>query len=72
MKKHTLLKIVFGIISFIIGGIINVIVFLPILMVFIKSETILDILSIAVNIIIAVLLYRLAVRFLLNKNTRTD
>jgi len=72
MIKDKLLKIVFGIISFFIGGIITGIVFRPILASFIKSETILDVFHITFNIIIAIQIYRLAVRFIINEKKNTN
>jgi hypothetical protein len=61
------MKIIIGILSFIIGGIITVLLFRPIIGSFITSETVLDVLHIAFNILVAVQIYRLAVKHFLNK-----
>ncbi|MGJ8551259.1 hypothetical protein [Winogradskyella wichelsiae] len=66
------MKIIIGVLSFIIGGIITVLLFRPIIGSFIKSETILDVLHIAFNILVAVQIYRLAVKHFLNKENDSD
>ncbi len=72
MKTDKLLKIVYGIISFIIGGLITGIVFRPILATFIKSETILDVFHIAIHILLSIQIYQLAVRYIINKKKKTN
>ncbi|KUO69139.1 MAG: hypothetical protein APF83_12300 [Lutibacter sp. BRH_c52] len=72
MKTDKLLKIFYGIISFIIGGIITTIVFRPILATFIKNETILDVFQIAFHIIVAVQIYRLTMRYIINEKKKTN
>lgn len=59
------LKILIGILAFIIGGIITVLVILPILNSFIFNEIMLNTIQIIFNIGIAILIYRLAVKNLL-------
>jgi hypothetical protein len=66
--KITLLKILFGIIGFIIGGTIALAIVIPLLSNFIGNETILDVVHIFVTLGVAIILYRLAVKHLLKGN----
>lgn len=68
--KITLLKILFGILAFIIGGIITVLLVIPLLSSFILNDTMLNVIQIFFNIGIAILIYRLAVKNLLNRKTK--
>ena len=71
-RNEIFMKIIIGILSFLIGGIIATVLFRPIISSFITSETILDILQVAVNIIIAVQIYRLAVKHFINKENDSN
>ncbi|MFD0992166.1 hypothetical protein [Tenacibaculum geojense] len=64
------MKIINGIVSFFIGGFLTVLIFRPILASFIPNETILDVLHIAINIIIAVQIYKLGKK-LFNNDLKT-
>jgi uncharacterized protein YacL len=66
--KITLLKILFGIIGFIIGGTIAVAIVIPLLSNLIGNETVLDVVHIFVTLGVAIILYRLAVKHLLKGN----
>jgi uncharacterized protein YacL len=66
--KRTLLKILFGIIGFIIGGIIAVAIVIPLLSNLIGNETVLDVVHVFVTLGVAVTLYKLAVKNLLQGN----
>ena len=63
--KITLLKILFGIIGFIIGGTIAIAIVIPLLSNLIGNETVLDVVHIFVTLGVAIFLYRLAVKHLL-------
>ena len=66
--KITLLKILFAIIGFIIGGTIAVAIVIPLLSNLIGNETVLDVVHIFVTLGVAIILYRLAVKHLLKGN----
>ena len=66
------MKIIIGVLSFIIGGIITGLLFTPIISSFITSETVLDVLHVAFNIFVAVQIYRLAVKHFLNEENDSD
>ena len=66
--KRTLLKILFGIIGFIVGGIIAVAVVIPLLSNVVGNETFLDVVHIFVTLGIAITLYKLGVKHLLKGN----
>ncbi|WP_282069684.1 hypothetical protein [Olleya namhaensis] len=71
-QNKIFMKIFIGILSFLIGGIIATVLFRPIISSFITSETILDVLQVAVNIIIAVQIYRLVVKHFINKENDSN
>lgn len=71
-RNKIFMKIIIGILSFLIGGIIATVLFRPIISSFITSETILDVLQVAVNIIIAVQIYRLVVKHFINKENDSN
>ncbi|WP_090836790.1 hypothetical protein [Olleya namhaensis] len=71
-RNKIFMKIFIGILSFLIGGIIATVLFRPIISSIITSETILDVLQVAVNIIIAVQIYRLVVKHFINKENDSN
>jgi len=66
--KIILLKILFAIIGFIIGGTIALAIVIPLLSNLIGNETILDVVHIFVTLGIAIILYRLALKHLLKRD----
>lgn len=65
--KIILLKSIIGILAFMIGGIITVLLIIPILNSFILNDIMLNTIQIFFNIGIAIIIYRLAVKSLLKK-----
>lgn len=63
----TILKILFGILAFIVGGIITALVITPLLNILFPNEIFLNVMHLFFNVGIAVIIYRITIRLFLIK-----